>query len=412
MPLVVLWLGIGMSANLFLGAFMASFPIIIGTYTGVSCLERDFTLLAKSFGASRRQTLLTIVLPGLTPYVLSGLRLGVNYAMVGILIAEFFASSRGLGYRMVLYMSNFEIAYFFVCMVIVVVLTLVSTSVVYGIEHFVQAWRPSAFGGASGDVLYRGSMRTTTPRPASGGPILEVDRLTVDFASNSGDNLRVLDGLSLSVAPGEFLSVIGPSGCGKTTLLHTLNGLLRPTSGRIEVAAPSIELVFQRPHLLPWRTLLDNATYGLECRGYSKLEARQQATYLLERMRLSGHLSDYPHQLSEGMKQRVNLARALLVKPDLLLMDEPFANLDEITRRSLQDDLLALWSDRRFAIVFVSHSVEEVVYLSDRVAILTDKPTVIQEMVAVDLPQPRGRGAEEKYQLLVHEERIKKMLTL
>jgi len=150
MPLIVLWLGIGMSANVFLATLMASFPVITSTYAGVKTLDRDYVLLARSFGASRGHMMRAIVLPGITPYVLSGLRVGISYAMVGALIAEFFASSKGVGYRMVLFMSNFQVDAFFVCMTMVAVFTLACTSLVHWLERRVDAWRPSAFRSARG----------------------------------------------------------------------------------------------------------------------------------------------------------------------------------------------------------------------------------------------------------------------
>ena len=142
LPLIILWLGIGISANVFLGALMAGFPIAIATYTGVRCLEQDFVLLARSFRASRLTTLRTVVVPGIAPFVISGLRVGVNYAMVGILTAEFFASSQGIGHRMMLYISNFEVAYFFGCMSLVIGITLAFTAGVARIERAFQSWRP------------------------------------------------------------------------------------------------------------------------------------------------------------------------------------------------------------------------------------------------------------------------------
>ena len=146
-PLIVLWLGIGMAANTFLGALMAGFPIITSTYAGTRSLDRDFILLARSYRASRWLTLRAIVLPGMTPFVLSGLRIAISYAMVGSLIAEFFASSQGIGYRMVLYMSNFQVEAFFVCMILVAIFTLVCTSAVHRLERIFDAWRPNAFDG-------------------------------------------------------------------------------------------------------------------------------------------------------------------------------------------------------------------------------------------------------------------------
>ena len=145
MPLIALWLGFGPASNIFLGAMMAAFPICISTHTGVRCIERDFVLLARSYRAGRATLLKTIVLPGVTPFALSGVRVGVNYAMVGVLIAEFFAGSRGIGYRMNHFMDNFEIDRFFVCMTLVVAFSLAITSAVHRIERRVQAWRPEAF---------------------------------------------------------------------------------------------------------------------------------------------------------------------------------------------------------------------------------------------------------------------------
>lgn len=203
-------------------------------------------------------------------------------------------------------------------------------------------------------------------------------------------SLEVLRDFELELAKGEFFAMVGPSGCGKTTLLDLVMGLQVPTSGRIEVHARRPAMVFQRPQLLPWRTVLDNAIYGLECQGADPEVSRRAATELLTRMRLEPHLHDHPHQLSEGMKQRVNLARALLVEPDLLLMDEPFAALDPLTRRRLQDDLLSLWRERGFTVMFVSHSLEEVAYLADRIAVASEKPSRIAEVVEVPLPRPRA----------------------
>lgn len=150
MPLVVLWFGIGLRANVFLSFLMASFPILVATYTGVRSLERDYIVLARSFGASRYFQTRTIVLPGLVPYILSGLRVAISYAMVGALIAEFFASSQGIGYRMTVFMANFQVDYFFVCMAVVACITLVLTGIVNRLEKRLQAWRPSAFSAMEG----------------------------------------------------------------------------------------------------------------------------------------------------------------------------------------------------------------------------------------------------------------------
>ena len=237
---------------------------------------------------------------------------------------------------------------------------------------------------------------------------VHVDDLVVELPRAEGGRLRVLDGISLAVRRGELFSIIGPSGCGKTTLLHVLAGLCRPARGRVTIGGAA--LVFQRPTLLPWRTVLDNALFGLECRGEIGAEARAEATALLESMGLGPHLRDHPHRLSEGMKQRVNLARALLVGPDVLLLDEPFAALDVMTRRKLQDELLARCRARGITAVLVSHSLEEVAYLSDRVAVVSDKPTRVIAVRALDQPHPRAQGAAARLRLMETVEDLSQLL--
>lgn len=231
---------------------------------------------------------------------------------------------------------------------------------------------------------------------------LAVEQLVIEYRRAGGAPLRVLDGLSLSVRRGEFFSLIGPSGCGKTSLLHALAGLCQPSSGTITAAGGQLNaaLVFQRPTLLPWRTILENAAFGLECRDALGPSQRDAASALLQSMGLGDHLHDHPHQLSEGMKQRVNLARALLVQPDVLLLDEPFAALDVMTRRQLQDDLLARCRAADITAVLVSHSLDEVAYLSDRVGILSDKPTRLIAIRDIELPHPRRSGARARLALM------------
>ncbi len=153
--------------------------------------------------------------------------------------------------------------------------------------------------------------------------LISVERLYVDFP-RAGAPLKVLDGVSVAIERGEFMSIVGPSGSGKTTFLNVLSSLVRPASGKIDTGGANMAMVFQKPHLLPWRSVIENALFGLECQRVLTQEDRAAAEQLLGQMHLDDCLHDYPHQLSEGMKQRVNLARALLVKPDVLLMDEPF----------------------------------------------------------------------------------------
>jgi NitT/TauT family transport system ATP-binding protein len=208
-----------------------------------------------------------------------------------------------------------------------------------------------------------------------------------------GNGTQALGGVDLTVRQGEFLSLLGPSGCGKSTVLRLIAGLLSPTFGRIDRPAPldggGIGFVFQEPTLMPWAHIIDNVRLPLILAGVSKAEATARAMVELEKVGLRDFSKSYPRELSGGMKMRASLARALVTRPRLLLLDEPFAALDEITRLKLNDDLLALWRHGGFTAVFVTHSVFESVYLSNRIAVMCPRPGRIVAELAVELPQPR-----------------------
>jgi NitT/TauT family transport system ATP-binding protein len=206
----------------------------------------------------------------------------------------------------------------------------------------------------------------------------------------------VLKDVSVTIRPREFVTLIGPSGCGKTTLLHILDGLLAPTRGTVRVddrvvtgPGPERAMVFQEAALLPWRTVLGNVVYGAECLGWDRESAVRSAHRWLEVVGLRDVARHYPHELSGGMRQRVNLARALAVDPRILLMDEPFSSVDAQTREMLQAELMAIFDRTETTVVFVTHDIAEAIYLADRVVVLTRRPGRIQEIVEVDLPRPR-----------------------
>jgi NitT/TauT family transport system ATP-binding protein len=210
----------------------------------------------------------------------------------------------------------------------------------------------------------------------------------VDLVKEFPGEVRALGGLTFDVPKGELTSIIGPSGCGKTTTLKIIAGLLAATSGRIEVdgvpvtgPGPDRAFVFQDFALMPWATVLRNVAFGLELRGVSRKEREEAARAYVNKVGLSGFEDSYPHQLSGGMRQRVGLARALAVDADILLMDEPFASVDEQIRRQFQEDLLRLLSEERKTVIFVTHSIEEAVYVSDQVVILTRGPSSVSKVV-------------------------------
>lgn len=220
--------------------------------------------------------------------------------------------------------------------------------------------------------------------------------VTKIWGADTSEAVVALDNISFTVASGEFVVIIGPSGCGKSTLLQTIAGLEAPTHGTIThkgqaIAAPSPDrsLIFQQPSLLPWLSVLDNVAFGLELKGIERQKRYQQARHFLQRVGLRDFAHKYPHQLSGGMQQRACIARALCLGTDVLLMDEPFAALDVQTRFKMQEFLLDIWQDSGKTAIFVTHHIDEAVYLADRVIILTARPGRILDTVKIDLPRPR-----------------------
>ena len=230
---------------------------------------------------------------------------------------------------------------------------------------------------------------------------LEIRNLTKTFSTEEGE-MGALEDINIEVTPAEFLCIIGPSGCGKTTLLRMVAGLDHPSSGEIildgkEVKGPSPDrgMVFQEFSLFPWRTVLKNVEFGLEIKGVGGKARGEIAEKYIELVGLQGFENHYPYELSGGMKQRVAIARALATEPAILLMDEPFGSVDAQTRNILQEELLEIWKRTKKTILFVTHSVDEAVYLADRVAVMSARPGCLVKCLAVDIPRPRKRTSVE-----------------
>lgn len=227
---------------------------------------------------------------------------------------------------------------------------------------------------------------------------LAVKDLNKIFSKEGAKPLTALDSINLDIEKEEFISLVGPSGCGKTTLLRIIAGLEEPTSGEIllegnEIKGPDSErgMVFQEYSLFPWLSITDNIAFGLEMKGIGKEERRKTAAEYIEIVNLKGFENSYPHELSGGMRQRVAIARALANAPKLLLMDEPFGALDAQTRNRMQHELLDIHEKTRKTVIFVTHSVDEAVYLSDRVVVLSSRPGRIREIIEIDLPEGKKR---------------------
>lgn len=250
----------------------------------------------------------------------------------------------------------------------------------------------------------------TTPR-------LEARHVCKSFVKR-GQSLEVLRDVNFTVAPGEFVAVLGASGCGKTTLLRIADGLESITSGKVlvdgqEHAAPGPDrgFVFQSDTLFPWRTIIKNVTLGLELQGKPRKFARQQARRYLELVGLSGFENHYPHELSGGMRQRANLARAFSIEPGILLMDEPFASVDAQTREIMQTELLRIWrATEGGSVLFITHQIDEAIFLADRVIVLTSRPGSIKSIVDVGFPRPRDLAIKRSQQFVEMVDQVWKLI--
>ena len=227
-----------------------------------------------------------------------------------------------------------------------------------------------------------------------------IDQVGKQYAGPDGSPDTALDHICLTIEQEEFVVLVGPIGCGKSTLLNMVGGLLAPTSGRIIVEGltedrdPSVGMVFQEVGLFPWRTVESNIGFGLEESALPETERRECVRRHIELVGLSGFENSYPHQLSGGMRQRAGIARTLATKPDLLLMDEPFSALDAQTRTLMQEELLRIWETHRLSTLYVTHNIQEAVYLADRIVVLSRRPGRVTSILQIDLPR-RGRDGAE-----------------
>ncbi|WP_054956838.1 ABC transporter ATP-binding protein [Paenibacillus dakarensis] len=238
----------------------------------------------------------------------------------------------------------------------------------------------------------------------------------VDHVSKAFGSLNVLEEVDITIPQGEFAAIVGPSGCGKSTVLRMIAGLDYPTGGKITASEqpiqkpdPSRMLIFQEHALYPWRTVEYNVGFGLELAGISKKERTAQVDAILAKVGLDGFQKYYPHQLSGGMRQRASIARALVMDPEVLLLDEPFGALDAITKISMQNELLRLWEGTGKTVLLITHDIDEAIYLADTIYVMSPRPGRIVESISIDTPRPRNRNAAE---FAAQRERIMKHLDL
>ncbi|NLL17940.1 MAG: ABC transporter ATP-binding protein [Clostridia bacterium] len=230
------------------------------------------------------------------------------------------------------------------------------------------------------------------------GDLITIRNLYKVFITETGQEVKALEDINLTVGEDDFVCVIGPSGSGKSTLLRLMEGLLPPTAGEIRAMGkvvtrplPEASMVFQEYSLMPWRKIIDNVAFGLEVRGVPKKRRHEIASNILRRFGLRDFMFSYPYELSGGMQQRAAIARALATSPLILFMDEPFGALDAFTRFQMQQELMEFWLEETRAVVFVTHSVEEAIYLGKRVVLMSPRPGKIAQEYHIDLPYPRDR---------------------
>ncbi len=246
---------------------------------------------------------------------------------------------------------------------------------------------------------------------------VSVKNLCKVYEGRRRSDTTVFNGINLDIQPEEFVCIVGPSGCGKTTFIKIIDGLAKATSGEVYINGLGISepgydraFVFQADSLYPWRTVLDNIAFGLEIQGVQRSQRHPKARELVKMVGLTGFESHYPHELSGGMRQRVNLARALAVDPEIILMDEPFASLDAQTREVMQQELLKVWSSRKKTVIFITHQIDEAVYLADRVIVFSARPAAIKADIPVRIPRPRDLSVKRTPHFLEYVGEIWKLI--
>ena len=393
-PMVVVWVNPklpgsfqGWGAVSVIAAYLTFFPVTINTLRGLQSADPRALELMRSYAASRWKILLKLRIPASFPFLFTALKIAAPASVVGAIIGELPSSIQdGLAGAIL----NFNQYY------------ITSPGEPLGDEHH--------RGGARDPLLLRRRDRRAAARPPrTGARRMSTTAAAVSITGLSkrferGDVLA-LDRIDLDVQPGEFVSLIGPSGCGKSTLLRIIGDLIQPSEGDVLVNGKSAHqarldrdygIVFQDAVLYDWRTVAKNIALPLEMAGWDRRRRDGRVREMLDLVELTGFEKHHPWQLSGGMQQRVSIARALSFSPPLLLMDEPFGALDEMTRERMNNELLRIWQETLSTVVFVTHSIAESVFLSTRVVVMSARPGQIAGIVEIDLPQPRGPETREQ----------------
>lgn len=430
-PLAILWFGIGDLPAYFIVFLGAFFPMFTGIYAGITLVDNNLIDAAKTLGASSSLVVRRVVLPASFPQIVTGIRTGLGVAWFNVIAAELVGVRSGLGYKIQLSRTLLFSEQVIAIMLVIGVLGFCMTRAAGIVGNMVSPWAiqdESRTKWIGRRMLFRKLLRLRStlvkdnaisppiriqeiphafervPNADSPFVLLEVDRISKSFCGQKPeDTLLALDGVSFKIYAREVFCILGPNGSGKTTIIKIVAGLLPPDSGNVKfenryVTFPSFErtVIFQDYALFPWKTSRGNVEFALEAqscdvmsRACSKNDRQVKSSALLQDAGLQDFVDSYPMDLSGGMKQRLALARALAVSPKLILMDEPFASLDPIVREQSQESILQLISSKEKTILLVTHNLDEAVFMSDRILVLSKRPGRVKTIIDIDLPRPR-----------------------
>ena len=373
----------------FIGAF---FVIVVNVFEGMTHIKKEHIWLAQSLGAKRTRMFLKIIIPSVIPSIAVGMTLGIAITWNVVIAAEMIASDNGLG-RLTWegYVSSTpEVV--IVGMISIGFAGYLSTLIVDRIESKMMPWKTGY-----GHVTKIKNEKNEKMKNEKAVGQITARNISKSYYTHDGECIEIIKNLSVTIAPGELNVIMGVSGCGKSTLAYMFAGYIQPDHGTLEIddkpicgADPERIMVFQETALWPWQTVLDNVIFGPQVRGeMSTRQAQKEARNLLREFGLEQFVDKYPDQLSGGMKRRAEIAQALINKPSVMILDEPFRGLDVMTRELLQEYYLALYESRRLATVFITSEVEEAIFLADTIYVMADKPGYIKKQITVPLARPR-----------------------
>ena len=426
-PLAILWFGIGNAPAYFIVFLGAFFPMFVSFYSGIARIDRNLISAAKTLGATQTLVVLRIILPGALPAILTGIRTGLAVGWFNVIAAELIGVRSGLGYKIQLSRTLLSTENVIALMIIIGVIGWIMAKFVFFLGSMIAPWavedesrakwiarrqvfrrfwrrwtQSSISNGISVEI--KKNKRTPTSKNDDLRVLLDVRNVSKSFRGQSSEtSLAVLQDVSFEVRPNEVFTIVGPNGSGKTTLLMMLAGLTEPDQGTIlfrdkKVGSPSCErtIIFQDFALFPWLTAVGNINFAQQASRQqspnptSSKEYRNASAYsLLDMAALRAFGDAYPADLSGGMRQRLALARALAVEPDLILMDEPFASFDPLVRADSQQTILSLLRQKPVTVLLVTHDLDEAIFMSDRILVMSQRPGRVKTILKVDFPRPR-----------------------